>query len=49
MAAWNDWRKFDGILLSLEKPIAGKGATVRFDNVAVSSQRDDALFRPPAP
>jgi len=47
-AAWKDWQKFDGVMLALDKPIAGKPVTVRFENVAVASDRDDALFRPPA-
>jgi hypothetical protein len=48
-AAWNDWKTFDGILLSLERPMSGRPVTIRFENVAVSSARDDSLFRPPAP
>ncbi len=47
-AAWKDWRKFDGILLSLEKPMSGRPVVIRFENVTVSSVRDDSLFRPPA-
>lgn len=47
-AAWKEWRKFDGILLSLEKPMSGRPVVIRFENVAVSSARDDSLFRPPA-
>jgi hypothetical protein len=47
-AAWKEWRKFDGILLSLEKPISGKPVAIRFENVSVSAGRDDSLFRPPA-
>jgi hypothetical protein len=45
-AAWKEWRKFDGILLSLEKPMSGRPVVIRFENVAVSSVRDDSLFRP---
>ena len=47
-AAWNDWQKFDGIMLSLDKPMSGKPVTIRFENVAVASARDDSLFRPPS-
>ena len=47
-AAWKDWQKLGGILLSLEKPISGRPVTIRFENTAVSSTRDDAAFRPPA-
>jgi hypothetical protein len=46
--AWTDWKKFDGMMLSLEKPMSGKPFEIRFDNVAVSSSRDDSLFTPPA-
>ena len=48
-AAWNDWQKFDRMLLSLEKPMSGRPVVIRFENVAVSSARDDSLFRPPTP
>jgi hypothetical protein len=47
-AAWKDWRTFDGILLSLDKPISGRPVSIRFENVAVAGTRDDSLFRPPA-
>ncbi len=47
-AAWADWQKFDGILLSLLKTIAGKAVAIRFENVTVAAGRDDSLFRPPA-
>jgi len=48
-ASWNDWRSFGGIRLSLERPMVGKPVVIRFDNVAVSPNRDDSLFRPPSP
>lgn len=47
-AAWKDWRKLGGIMLSLDKPISGKPVAIRFENVSVASGRDDSLFRPPA-
>jgi len=47
-AAWNDWRKLGGVMLSLEKPMAGEPFVIRFDKVSVSPNRDDALFVPPA-
>jgi hypothetical protein len=47
-AAWKDWRRFGGVLLSLEKPMVGRPVAIRFENVAVSPARDDAAFRPPA-
>ena len=40
-------RKWAGSLLSW-KPIAGKPADIRFENVTVAAGRDDSLFRPPA-
>jgi hypothetical protein len=46
--AWTDWKKFDGMMLSLDKPMSGKPFEIRFDRVAVSSDRDDSLFVPPA-
>ena len=48
-AKWNDWQRFSGVALSLEKPILGKPAVIRFENVSVSPSRDAALFTPPAP
>lgn len=47
-AAWKDWRPFGGILLSLEKPLLGRPAVIRFENVSVSGSRDAALFTPPS-
>jgi hypothetical protein len=44
-AAWKDWRSFNGILLSLDKPISGQPVAIRFENVIVASERDDAIFR----
>jgi hypothetical protein len=45
-ALWKDWRSFGGILLSLEKPMVGRPATIRFGQVSVSPSREDALFLP---
>jgi hypothetical protein len=45
-ALWKDWRTLGGIALSLEKPIISKGAVIRFEQVTVSPDRDDALLRP---
>lgn len=47
-AMWKDWRNFSGVSLSVEKPIVGKGAVIRFENVSVSPTRDDSLFKPEA-
>jgi hypothetical protein len=46
-AAWKDWQKLGGILLSLDKPITGEPFEIRFDRAAVAPARDDALFVPP--
>ncbi len=48
-AAWKDWHSMGGVELSMERPISGRPVMIRFENVAVSSTRDDSLFRPPAP
>jgi hypothetical protein len=45
-AQWKDWRSFSGISLAVEKPIAGKQAVIRFENISVSPAREDALFKP---
>jgi hypothetical protein len=45
-ALWKDWRAFSGVSLSLEKPMVGKGAMIRFENVSVSPNREDSLFKP---
>ena len=45
-ALWKDWQKFGGMLLSLDKPIAGKPVAIRFENVSVSATRDDSLYQP---
>ncbi len=45
-AAWKDWKTLGGILLSLDKPIAGEPFEIRFEKVAVSPTRNDALFAP---
>ncbi len=46
-ALWKDWKSFDGMSLSVDKEIVGKNAVIRFENVSVSPNRDDALFRQP--
>jgi hypothetical protein len=45
-AQWKDWQKVGGISLSMDKPISGKPAEIRFENVSVSPTRDDSLFKP---
>lgn len=47
-AAWKDWQKVGGIMLSLDKPLFGEPFEIRFDRVTVTPTRDDALFAPPA-
>ncbi|MEP6768127.1 MAG: hypothetical protein ABJC61_05625 [Acidobacteriota bacterium] len=47
-ALWKDWKPYGGISLATEKPMVGKPAVIRFENVSVSPTRDDALFRPGA-
>ena len=47
-AAWKDWQKVGGIMLSLDKPLSGEPFEIRFDKVSVKPSRDDALFAPPA-
>jgi hypothetical protein len=47
-AAWKDWQKMGGILLSMDKPMQGEPFEIRCENVSVSPARDDALFKPPA-
>jgi hypothetical protein len=47
-AIWKNWQTFSGVSLSLEKPIVGKAAIIRFEKVAVSPVRNDALFKAPA-
>jgi len=32
--------------LSMEKPMVGKPAVIRFENVSVSPVREDALYKP---
>jgi len=44
---WKDWKSFDGMSLSVDKEMVGKNAVIRFENVSVSPNRDDALFRQP--
>ncbi len=46
MAMWKDWKNYGGILLATEKPMVGKPAVIRFENVSVTSTRDDSLFHP---
>jgi hypothetical protein len=47
-AAWKDWQKFDGILLSLERPMSGRPVVIRFENVSVAAGLDVSLFRLPS-
>ena len=47
-ALWKDWRAFSGVALSLEKTFAARPLRILFDNVSVSSTRDDREFAPPA-
>jgi hypothetical protein len=47
-AAWTDWQKMGGLMLSLDKPMSGEPFEIRFEKVAVSPSRDDSLFVPPA-
>ena len=46
LAMWKDWKPMGGVGLSMDKPIVGKNAEIRFENVAVSSNRDDMLYKP---
>lgn len=48
-ALWKDWRTFGGIALSLEKTFPNRPVPVRilFENVLVSSARDDKELAPP--
>jgi hypothetical protein len=48
-ALWKDWRTFGGIRLSLEKVFLGRPRKILFENVAVSSSRDDREFAAPPP
>jgi hypothetical protein len=45
-AQWKEWQNVGGIALSMDKPIAGKPAEIKFENVSVTPTRDDALFKP---
>jgi hypothetical protein len=47
LVEWNDWRKFGGLSLSVSKPILGKPAEIRFENLQVSETPDDAALAPP--
>lgn len=47
-ALWQDWRSFGGIQLALEKPMTGKPVRIRFENVAVSPERDEKDLAAPA-
>lgn len=44
---WKDWQKLGGIELSLSKPLTGKPAEIRFENVEVSNTIDEASLTPP--
>lgn len=43
---WKDWKSMGGMALSMEKPIVGKPALIRFENVSVSPTREEALYKP---
>ena len=45
---WKDWQRLGGMMLSLDKPMTDQPFEIRFENVAVSPTRTDALFVPPA-
>ena len=45
---WKDWKNFSGMSLSTDKPMVGKPAVIRFENVSVSPTRNDSLFQAPA-
>jgi len=47
VALWKDWRTFSGVSLSLEKAFVGRPVRILFENVSVSSARDDREFAPP--
>jgi hypothetical protein len=47
-AAWKDWETMGGIALSMDKPMTNEPFEIRFENVAVSSARDDSLFAAPS-
>ena len=46
LAMWKDWKPMGGVGMSMEKPIVGKQAVIRFENVSVSPNREDALYKP---
>jgi hypothetical protein len=46
LAMWKDWKPMAGVGMSMEKPIVGKQAVIRFENVSVSPNREDALYKP---
>lgn len=48
VAFWKDWRAFSGISLSLEKTFVTRPVRILFENVSVSSTRDDREFALPA-
>ena len=47
-AAWKDWKTMGGLALSMDKPMTNEPFEIRFENVAVSSARDDSLFASPS-
>ena len=47
-AMWKDWKTMGGLALSMDKPMTDEPFEIRFENVAVSSARDDSLFAPPS-
>jgi hypothetical protein len=44
---WQNWEKFGGMNLSMQKDMVGKNTSIRFENVSVSPNRDDKLFQAP--
>jgi len=47
-ALWKNWQKFSGVSLAMDKPMVGKPAVIRFENVSVSPTRNDSLFQAPS-
>lgn len=48
VAFWKDWRVFSGISLALDRAFPVRPVRIFFENVSVSSTRDDKEFAPPA-
>ncbi|HJW14570.1 MAG TPA: hypothetical protein VJ776_07730 [Thermoanaerobaculia bacterium] len=45
---WKNWQKVGGMAISMDKPMDGKPTVIRFENVSIASNRNDADFQPPA-